>query len=44
MFEVSTIFTYTGLGFSNAACCWNDIAITKSSGKPAYRRLQDFLT
>ena len=44
MFEVSTIFMYAGLCSSNAACCWNDIAITKSSGKPVYRRLQGFLT
>ena len=44
MFKVTIIFTYAGLGSSNAACCWNDIALTKSSGKPVYRHLQGFLT
>ena len=44
MFEVSTIFTYAGLGSSNEQCCWNDIALTKSSDKPVYRHLQGFLT
>ena len=44
MFEMSTIFTYAGPGSSNAACCWSDIILTKSSSKPVYRHLLGFFT
>ena len=29
-----------GWAFLTQQCCWNDIALTKSSDKPVYRRLQ----
>ena len=41
----SALFSSTqGWALLTQQCCWNDIALTKSSDKPVYRRLQGFLT